>query len=53
MMGFFMQSIDRDDYDNSCKCGDYPVLKSIIAGTTGKSIPANSVIHCKSFAVHK
>lgn len=47
MAGALIQSVDRDDYDNSCSCTPWPVLQSISAGLKG-ICPIN-ITTCYSF----
>lgn len=39
MLGALVKSVDRDDFDNICKCQKDPVLAMIRAGMEGKPKP--------------
>lgn len=51
MYGALMQSVDRDDYNGSCKCGEYPVLKAIFDGVRGLPELPPDLATCRTFAL--
>lgn len=51
MPGVFISYFNFDDGDNSCSCGNYPVLQCIKAGVLNN--PEPSIINCKTFGVLK
>lgn len=50
MLGCIIQSVDRDDYNNECQCGNNPVINCIVAGINGNPEPSN-ITKCKTFGL--
>lgn len=47
-MGALIQSVDRDDHMDACKCGIFPVVNCISAGIEGLPNPI-AITTCRNF----
>lgn len=52
LAGVFIDWIDFDDWNDTCRCGSFPALKVIASETYG--LPnADTFVNCKTFGQHK
>lgn len=50
MTGGFVQSMNRDDYNSACKCGNYPIIDVIYAGANNQLEPVDK-LNCQTFGI--